>query len=205
MRTRIKICGFTRAEDAFIAAKLGVDAVGLVFYERSARFVEVEKALEIIRILPPFVSIVGLFVDASPEKIQGILKKVPLDLLQFHGSEDAEFCQSFNKPYIKAVAMGGESDLAAIETEYQNSSGLLLDSHFSGAMGGTGEPFDWNKIPPSWAPKIILAGGLSPLNVGDAIKRVRPFAVDVSSGVERVKGIKDAVKMTAFVKEVNSV
>lgn len=204
-RTRIKICGFTRAEDVSVAVQMGVDAIGLVFYPPSPRFVDVPKALEIISQIPAFVSVVGLFVDAQREEIEAILDKVPMDLLQFHGSENAQFCQSFQRPYLKAVAMGGGVELAALVTQYTSAAGLLLDSHAPGAMGGSGQTFDWQSIPQSIGPKIILAGGLDPGNVRTAIEQVQPYAVDVSSGVEQSKGIKDAAKMAAFIREVNSV
>lgn len=204
MRTRVKICGITRPEDALAAAGAGADAIGLVFYPPSPRFVSIDQAAAIIRRLPPFVSTVGLFVDALPEAVDEVLRTVPLDLLQFHGDETAEDCERYSRPYIKALRMRPELDLAAMERTYSRAAGLLLDSYRPGMPGGTGEIFDWERIPDSMRRRIILAGGLSPDNVASAIDRIRPYAVDVSGGVEREKGIKDEARIRAFMRGVES-
>jgi len=205
MRTRVKICGITRPEDALAAAKAGADAIGLVFYPPSPRAVSITQAAEIVRRLPPFVSTVGLFVDALPESINEVLQALPLDLLQFHGDEPPEACGRYGRPYIKAVRMRPDLDLAAMEQRYHQAAGLLLDSYQPGQPGGTGETFDWERIPDSMRRRIILAGGLSPENVASAIARIHPYAVDVSGGVERGKGIKDEARISAFMRGVESV
>lgn len=204
MRTRVKICGITRPEDALTAARAGADAIGLVFYPPSPRAVSISQAAEIVRRLPPFVSTVGLFVDALPEAVIEVLQTVPLDLLQFHGEESPEACGRFGRPYIKALRMRPDLDLAAMEQRYHQAVGLLLDSYQPGLPGGTGETFDWERIPDSMRQRIILAGGLSPDNVASAIARIRPYAVDVSGGVEREKGIKDEARISAFMRGVES-
>ncbi len=201
-RTRIKVCGITRPEDGKAAAELGVDAIGLVFFEGSARAVSPEQARGIIALLPPFVTVVGLFVDADPNTVSKVLRQVPLQLLQFHGSEDGAYCNSFGIPYIKAVPMGSDADVRRYEREFEAAAGLLLDSHGIAKVGGTGVTFDWKRIPAERRKPIILAGGLSPENVIEAVVEVKPFAVDVSSGVESSKGIKSANLMAAFVKGV---
>ena len=204
MRTRVKICGITRPEDALAAARAGADAIGLVFYPPSPRAVSISQAAEIVRRLPPFVSSVGLFVDALPETVNEVLQTVPLDLLQFHGEESPEACGRYGRPYIKALRMRPDLDLAAMEQRYHQAAGLLLDSYQPGLPGGTGETFDWERIPDSMRQRIILAGGLSPDNVASAIARIRPYAVDVSGGVEREKGIKDEARISAFMRGVES-
>lgn len=205
MRTRVKICGITRREDGSEASRLGVDAVGLVFYAKSARAVDAGQAGEILAGLPPFVTTVGLFVDPKPAEVERVLARVPLDLLQFHGNESPEFCVRFGRPYIKAIRMRDGIDLAAECERYHEARGLLLDTYQPGVPGGTGESFDWARVPAELASSIVLAGGLSPQNVGAAIKQVRPYAVDVSGGVEASKGVKDAAKMAAFIGEVKRV
>ena len=202
-RTRVKICGITRQGDALEAARLGADAIGLVFYRGSPRAVDAEQAAGICRVLPPFVTSVGLFVDPAAEDVHAVLDAVPLDLLQFHGDETATFCRGFGRPYIKAIRMREALDLAASAREYADARGILLDSFNAAAHGGTGESFDWSRIPGDLDCPVVLAGGLGPDNVEQAIVRVRPYAVDVSSGVERDKGIKDAGKMAAFMRGVN--
>jgi phosphoribosylanthranilate isomerase len=203
-RVRIKICGITRADDALQASQLGVDAIGLVFYGPSPRAVTAEQAAAIIRGLPPFVSTVGLFVDADTAEVNAVLQQVPLGLLQFHGDESPEFCQGFSRPYIKALRMKPGLDLVMQAERYQQAQGLLLDSFEPGIPGGTGQVFDWSNVPAGLKKPIILAGGLSADNVAAAIRTVQPWAVDVSGGVESAKGIKDSGKMAAFVKAVNN-
>lgn len=203
MRTRVKICGFTRAEDAVYAGNLGVDAIGLVFYPSSPRFVSIEKAAEIAKALPAFVSVVALFVDAEPSLIRQVISRVRVDCLQFHGDEPPEACRLYDKPYIKAIRMREAVDIADLERRYRDASGLLLDAYHPGVPGGTGSGFDWDLIPQSRTLPIILAGGLTPENVGRAVRAVKPYALDVSSGVEAGKGVKDADKMAAFIRKTN--
>jgi len=203
MRTRVKICGFTRVEDAVCAAGLGVDAIGLVFFPSSPRHVEIETAAAIARSLPAFVSVVALFVDAESSLIYEVLSRVRVDCLQFHGDEQAEVCRLYDRPYIKAIRMRPGIDLAACERQYHDAGGLLLDAYRPGVQGGTGDGFDWGLIPRNSGLPIILAGGLTPENAGRAIRAVKPYALDVSSGVEARKGIKDAEKMAAFIRETN--
>jgi phosphoribosylanthranilate isomerase len=203
MRTRVKICGFTRVEDAVAAASLGVDAIGLVFYPPSPRNVAIDQAAAIVRALPAFVTVVGLFVDAEPDWIREVLDGVRIDCLQFHGDETAAACRLYGKAYIKAIRMRPEIDLPAIETEYADAAGLLLDAYHPDVQGGSGSGFDWERIPSQRNMPIILAGGLSPENAGLAVQQVRPYALDVSSGVESGKGIKDALKMAEFIRITN--
>lgn len=203
MRTRVKICGFTRVEDALVAAALGVDAIGLVFYSPSPRNVSIEQAAEIVRALPAFVTVVGLFVDAELDWITRVLKEVRIDCLQFHGDEAPDACRLYGKPYIKAIRMKPDTNLAEIERQYADAAGLLLDAYHPGVRGGTGSGFDWSMIPRDCGLPIILAGGLSPDNAGLAARQVRPYALDVSSGVEAGKGIKDVAKMAEFIRKTN--
>lgn len=205
MRTRVKICGITRTEDALAAARLGVDAIGLVFYAPSPRAVSVAQAAEVVRELPPFVTRVGLFVNAEREAIAAAIEAAQLDLLQFHGDESPADCRGHGRPWIKALRMAPEMDVAAEMDRYREAQGILLDAWRPGVPGGTGETFDWRRIPAQRPRPLILAGGLAPENVADAIRTVRPWAVDVSGGVERAKGIKDADRMAAFIREVMSV
>ena len=206
MRTRVKICGITGCEDAKLVVDAGVDAVGLVFYGKSPRFVTIELAAEISQLIPAFVSRVALFKDAEQQMIESVLEQVEVDLVQFHGSETAVYCEQFNRPYIKALGMkGAEHDvsflLANVE-KYQSAKALLLDGHAPGEAGGSGKSFDWASIAAVDKP-IVLAGGLTPDNVKQAIDLVHPFAVDVSSGVESSPGIKDKNKVAAFMKQVS--
>jgi phosphoribosylanthranilate isomerase len=205
MRTRIKICGITRPEDALRAAHLGVDAIGLVFYDKSPRAIDVNIAKNILAVLPPFVTVVGLFVDPTPRHVAAILHRVPLDILQFHGNEEPGECTCYNKPYIKAIRVKEGVNLHDQAKRYASARGLLLDAYVPGVPGGTGQAFNLSLIPKNLNKHIILAGGLTPKNVWQVISAVRPFAVDVSSGVESEKGIKDPDKMTAFVRGVNNV
>ena len=196
---RSKICGITRIEDALAAVEAGADAIGFVFYAKSPRAVNVQQARAIIRALPPFVTTVGLFVNASRCELGEILDAVPLDLLQFHGDESAEACEEWRRPYIKALRVKAGDDIAAAVAAYPGASGVLLDTYVEGVPGGTGEAFDWSLIPPDLSKPLILAGGLTPENVAAAVARVRPYAVDVSGGVEASKGIKDHAKIRAFI------
>lgn len=202
MKTRVKICGITSATDARAATQAGCDAVGLVFYRPSPRYVSVEQAKDIVFSLPPFVAAVGLFVNASESEISTVLSQVRLDLLQFHGEETPAECSRYGIPYIKAVRVREGTNLLQYAAAYGDARALLLDTYKEGTAGGTGEVFDWNMIPGNIPKPVILAGGLSPENVADAIRRVRPFAVDVSGGVEKSKGIKDAAQIAAFMQGV---
>lgn len=201
---RSKICGITRIEDALLAVDAGADAIGLVFYAKSPRAVTAQQARAIIAQLPPFVTTVGLFVDVSRCELNEILELVPLDLLQFHGDESPADCDGFQRPYIKALRVKPGDDIAAQVGRYQNASGVLLDTYVPGIPGGTGEAFDWSLVPQGLAKPIILAGGLHAGNVAAAIAQVRPYAVDVSGGVEAQKGIKDAEKIRAFMQAVKA-
>ena len=205
-RTRIKVCGITRTQDAIEAARLGVDALGLVFYPPSKRAIDLERALRIRAVLPAFVQAVGLFVNPTWDEVEAILQHFPELVLQFHGDEAPEFCASFGRPYLKALAMGqategGLLDVEASVKQHPRATGFLLDSHAPGEVGGTGQVFDWSSIPEFVSP-LILAGGLNPSNVGEAVRLLRPWAVDVSSGLESAPGVKDFSKMAEFVDEV---
>jgi phosphoribosylanthranilate isomerase len=202
MRTRAKICGITRQRDADWATRCGADAIGLVFYPRSPRAVTVEQARAVVRDLPAFVTVVGLFVNAERTAIADVLKVVRIDLLQFHGDEPPGACVGHGRPYIKALRMRDGLDLVAEARRYPDARGLLLDTYSPRLPGGTGTVFDWQRIPPELAPRVILAGGLTPENVEEAIRSVRPYAVDVSGGVEQSKGIKDPDKIAAFMRGV---
>ncbi|MGR8997559.1 MAG: phosphoribosylanthranilate isomerase [Gammaproteobacteria bacterium] len=203
MRTRVKICGFTRVEDAVYAAHLGVDAIGLVFYPPSPRHVEIEQAIRIVNALPAFTSVVALFADEQERRIRKVLARVSIDCLQFHGDEPAEACRIYHKRYIKAVSMRDGIDIPALAQRYYDAAGLLLDAYHPNAKGGTGSQFDWELIPRQCALPVILAGGLDETNAKQAVQKVRPYALDVSSGVETEKGVKDSLKMAAFIKQVN--
>ncbi|MGB8856365.1 MAG: phosphoribosylanthranilate isomerase [Burkholderiales bacterium] len=202
--TRIKICGITRIQDALFAARAGADAIGLVFYPASPRNVGVARAQEILAALPPFITSVGLFVNAGANDVHAILRELRLDLLQFHGDEDAEFCRQFNKPYMKAVRVRPGVDLLQYAAEHRTAKALLLDTYRDEAYGGTGHTFDWKLIPQNLSMPVVLSGGLNTANVGRGIQSVRPWAVDVSSGVEADKGIKESAKITAFIQAVRS-
>lgn len=201
LRTRIKICGITRPEDARAAVELGADALGLVFYEPSPRSVSLEQAWEIARVVPPFVTLVGLFVNETKLTVRRVMEAVPIQLLQFHGDEEESFCRSFHAPYIKAARVRPGLDLVKYAESYPTAQGLLLDAYVEG-YGGGGKTFDWSLIPPSLPLPVILSGGLEAGNVAGAVHAVRPWAVDVSSGVEAAKGIKDAGKIAAFIAGV---
>jgi phosphoribosylanthranilate isomerase len=204
MVTAVKICGITRHDDAQAAARLGAHAVGFVFCAKSPRNIEIESAFEIARALPPFVMTVGLFVNPTVGEVQSVLKTVPLDLLQFHGEETPIFCSGFGVPFIKAARVKAGLDLIQYARRYHAARGLLLDAFVDGTHGGTGTAFDWSLIPSERPLPVILSGGLNAKNVGEAIRRVSPWAVDVSSGVEASPGIKDPQKIAAFIQEVRS-
>ena len=203
--TRVKICGITNLEDGLQAAQAGADALGFVFYGPSPRNVEVDRAASIIAALPPFVTSVGLFVDAEPEFIEQVIKATGLDLLQFHGDEPESQCAQYGVPYIKALRMRPDVDLARQCHTFASSRGILLDAYVPGKAGGTGQTFDWSQIPQQLDLPIVLAGGLDPSNVQTAIQTVRPWAVDVSGGVEQAKGKKDPALVSAFIEGVHSV
>lgn len=199
---RSKICGITRIEDALAAVAAGADAIGLVFYGKSPRAVGVEQAAAIVQALPPFVTTVGLFVDMPRDQLQQLLQRLPLDLLQFHGDESPADCEGHGRPYIKALRVRPGEDVAAAMAPYSGARGILLDTFVEGVPGGTGASFDWSLVPENADKPIILAGGLDADSVAAAIRQVRPYAVDVSGGVEASKGIKDAGKIHAFVQAV---
>lgn len=204
-RTRIKICGITRPEDGRIAAESGVDAIGLVFYEPSPRSVSIAQARIICNALPPLVSVVGLFVNPSPDLVRQVLAEIPLAWLQFHGDEDADFCQQFGRPYLKAIRVQDPETVGLGFRRFPDAAGLLVDAYDPGRYGGTGHTFNWAWLPSDRPRPLMLAGGLNADNVADAIRQVRPWAVDVSGGVEAAKGIKDPEKIRQFVEGVRSV
>jgi phosphoribosylanthranilate isomerase len=203
--TRIKICGITREQDVHAAANNGADALGFVFYKKSPRHVTIEQAIKLIRAVPPFVSVVGLFVNPTVDEVREVLRYVPLEVLQFHGEEELSLCTQFNRPYLKAIRVTSKTNLLQCAARYADAQGLLLDAFVDGTHGGTGASFDWSLITKPLPLPLILSGGLHPGNVAAAIRLVRPDAVDVSTGVEAAKGIKDAAKVAAFIKEVKSV
>ncbi len=204
MATAVKICGITRVEDALAAAYAGAHAIGLIFHAGSARLVSHDVARQVVNALPAFVTPVALFVDAGSAQVERVIREVKPQLLQFHGAETPEFCERFGLPYIKAVRVRQGADLLQYARHYQTAKGLLLDAFVDGSHGGTGSTFDWALIPDQLPLPLILAGGLHQENVADAIRRVRPWAVDVSSGVEAAKGIKDAARIAAFIRGVRN-
>lgn len=200
MRTRVKICGLTRVEDVHDACALGADAIGLVFYPPSPRAVTVEQARLLVQDVPPFVTVTALFVNPTVAEVQAVLTQIPaISLLQFHGDESAAFCCQFGRAYIKAIPMRDDVDLAHQASVYHDALGLLVDTYKPGVPGGSGESFDWHRLPKLLGKPLILAGGLTPDNVAEAIKQVGPYAVDVSGGVEASKGVKDSQKVRAFI------
>ena len=201
---RIKVCGLTRVEDVQAAVAAGVDAIGLVFYPDSPRHVSIEQAAALCRHVPPFVTIVGLFVNASRAQVHRVIEAVPLNLLQFHGDETADQCEGFGLPYLRVARVRPGLDLLEFAAQFPSARALLLDT-WTPVYGGSGESFDWSLVPAACPLPVILSGGLSPDNVADAIRQVQPAAVDVSSGVESAKGIKDAAKIRAFVSAVRGV
>ncbi len=203
MRTRVKICGITRVEDALTAVDSGADAIGLVFYAPSPRHVTIEQAVAIVDALPPFVSVVALFVDASKSEIDAVLSAVNIDVLQFHGNESEASCTQFDLPYLKAVRVKQDTNLIQYTHTYPSAAALLLDTYVEDAVGGTGKVFDWSLIPNNLSLPIVLAGGLTSENVAHAVAQVQPYAVDVSGGVEESKGIKDPAKIAAFIAAIH--
>jgi len=201
-RTRVKICGITRTEDALAAINEGADALGFVFYKASPRFINMESAKEILNKIPPFINKVALFVNADCDYVSDMIKALSIDTLQFHGDEDEAFCSSFNLPYMKALRMQETTDLNQLAETYHSASGLLVDAFDSSQYGGTGQTFDWDLLPDSCQLPIILAGGLNKDNVHQAILNTKPYAVDVSSGVEQSKGVKNHALIQQFMKEV---
>jgi phosphoribosylanthranilate isomerase len=204
VRTRIKICGITNLDDATVAIEAGADAIGLVFYEKSPRYVAINTAAYIINNSSPFINFVGLFVDADESYIKKVLDRVAIDTLQFHGKESEQACAKYNRPYIKAIRMSEDINLSEQCEIYGSASGMLLDTYVKGVPGGTGETFDWDNIPNVLSKPIILAGGLDETNVKNAISQVKPYAVDVSGGVESEKGIKDPDKIKNFIREASN-
>src|SRR5215813_3689851 len=204
MATAVKICGITRVEDALAAVRAGAHAIGFVFYAPSPRYVAPAAAGAIIRALPPFITTVGLFVDAGDDHVRAALAQAPVELLQFHGAETPEYCRQFQRPYMKAVRMGTGVDLLQYARDYHDAKALLLDAYVEDLHGGSGVAFDWSRVPDGLPLPVLVSGGLTVENVGDAVRRVRPSAVDVSTGVESAKGIKDAAKIAAFIAGVRN-
>ena len=202
MRTRIKICGITELKHAQQAARLGADAIGLNFHKQSPRFIDMNAALTIRQAMPPFVAVTALLMDENEEWIEQVVSQIRPDCLQFHGAESSEFCDQWGLPYIKAIPMGSVEDIQGYAAQFSQAQGFLLDSNVTGRMGGSGDTFDWSKIPSSFDFPLVLAGGLNPANVAAAITQVRPWGVDVSSGVEKAKGIKDEELINQFFSEV---
>jgi phosphoribosylanthranilate isomerase len=201
-RTRVKICGIRDAGMARAAAQAGADAIGLVFHAASARAVDPGDARAIVEALPPFVTAVGLFVNSGEEVVRDVLARVPLGMLQFHGDETPEFCGRFGLPWMRAIQVGPGVDLIECEGRFSQAAALLLDAQVPGQFGGTGVAFDWSLVPSALARPVVLSGGLDAANVGRAIRAVRPWAVDVSSGVEVARGVKDAARIEEFVRSV---
>lgn len=202
-RTRVKICGLTREQDVEAAAKAGADALGFVFFRGSPRCVDIGRAIELVRRIPPFVTRVGLFVNPDPAEVAEIVSSVSLDLIQFQGDEAPDFCEQFGHPYVKVARMRQGLDLLEFARTYASARGLLLDAYVE-SFGGAGQSFDWSLVPSSLPVPVVVAGGLHAGNVGEAIRRLRPWGVDVSSGVELAKGVKDAVKIAAFIAAVKN-
>ncbi len=204
LRTRVKICGITRVQDALEAVRCGADAIGLVFYAASPRHVSVQQAQQIVAALPPFISVVALFVNATLAEIEAVLTQVRIDIVQFHGDETAADCERIKLPYFKAIRVKSDTNLLQCALDFSSANALLLDTYSEAAYGGTGHVFDWDLIPKNMTKPVILAGGLIAVNVGLAIQKVKPYAVDISGGVEVSKGIKDADKIAAFMLAVQA-
>ena len=203
-RTRIKICGISDPAHAKLAAEEGADAIGLVFHKPSPRYLEIRDAAKVAQALPPFVAAVGLFVNLPAEQVHAILREVPLDLLQFHGDEPPEYCEQFARPYIRVAKMGPGVDLLEYADRFSRAKALILDADVPGVAGGTGETFDWSAVPRNLPLPLILSGGLNARNVARAVHEVKPWAVDVSSGVESARGVKDPAKIVEFIRSVRS-
>lgn len=203
MNIRTKICGMTRVEDAQFAAQLGVDAIGLIFFAGSKRCVTIAQAQTIVRAIAPFVTVVGLFVNARADEIEDVLAKVPLDMLQFHGDENAEFCRQFQRPYIKAVRVQNRGDIETAAAVYTDARALLFDAAVSGQYGGTGQSFDWQILPSTLVRPWVLSGGLKPENIVSAIRQSNALAIDVCSGVEQAPGVKDKQKMQDLMSAIS--
>jgi len=201
-RTRIKICGISRLQDALHIAERGADSIGLVFHPPSPRFLEIEAAREIRRALPPFITVTALFLDEAEDWVEEVVEGLRPDCLQFHGSETPAFCEAWQRPYIKSIPMGSIDDPVGYAARHKNAQGFLFDSNVAGRQGGSGDTFDWSKIPPAFEPPLILAGGINPSNVAAAIARVGPWGVDVSSGVESARGVKSSELIDLFFDEV---
>jgi len=201
-RTRIKICGLTDMDDAALVAQCGADSIGLVFHKNSPRFIDLQNAVDIRRQLPAFVTLTALFMDEDKSWVEQVIDIVKPDCLQFHGSESPETCEQWQRPYIKAIPMGSVGDASAYAKQYGQAQGFLMDSNAAGRQGGSGDTFDWSKIPSTFQYPLILAGGLTPQNVAEAVAQVQPWAVDVSSGVELSRGVKDTLLIKEFCKEV---
>ncbi|MCC7486107.1 MAG: phosphoribosylanthranilate isomerase [Burkholderiales bacterium] len=204
MATAVKICGITRLEDALAAIRAGAHAIGFVFHRPSPRYVNPAAAGAILRALPPFVTTVALFVDAPPDEVRTVLAQAPVHLIQFHGDESPGYCRQFGRPYVKAVRMGPEVDLLQYARDYHDARALLLDAFVEGVRGGSGVAFDWNRVPDALSLPVIVSGGLTAGNVGEVVRRLHPCAVDVSSGVESARGIKDAARIAAFIAGVRN-
>lgn len=202
MSVRVKVCGITRSEDAIAAVQCGVDAIGFVFWPHSARYIDPEFAQRIAEVIPPFICTVGVYVNPDAAWVEETARAAKLNLLQFHGDESPEFCNQFSQPYIKAIRVKPDTDLLQYAQRYGAAKGLLLDTYAADMPGGTGHAFDWQLIPQQLSLPLILSGGLNPDNVARAIKQTQPWAVDVSSGVEASKGIKDKKKIIAFMQGV---
>lgn len=202
MSVRVKVCGITRNEDAIAAVQCGADAIGFVFWRHSARYIDADSARRITDVIPPFVCTVGVYVDPDAVWVEETARAAKLNLLQFHGDESPEFCNQFSQPYIKAIRVKPDTDLLQYAARYRTAKGLLLDTYAANMPGGTGHVFDWRLIPQQLPLPLILSGGLNPDNVVHAIQQTKPWAVDVSSGVEASKGIKDKKKIIAFMQGV---
>ena len=202
-RTRIKICGISNLQDALHIARRGADSIGLVFHPPSPRFLDLHAALQIRRALPPFITVTALFLNEDEAWVSEVVETLQPDCLQFHGSESAEFCEAWKRPYIKTIPMGSTTDPCAYAEQHENAQGFLFDSNAAGRQGGSGDTFDWSNIPPAFEKPLILAGGINPSNVADAIVRVNPWGVDVSSGVEVSRGVKSSELIDRFFDEVH--
>lgn len=204
VRTRIKFCGMTRKEDILAAVEMGVDAVGMILYQGSKRAIDLQKAAELTQCIPPFVSLVAVLVNPERSLVQQILRDLPLHCLQFHGEETPEFCESFQFPYIKAIPAVDKNQIMEQSRRYLHAKAILLDTPVNNEHGGTGISFDWDRIPEKLEKPLILAGGLNAQNIGEAVQKIHPYAVDLCSGIEERAGIKDRKKMLAFIQSLQS-